>query len=80
MTDGVNDDRSGLSLQQLLAALEEAKDPKRPVRVVLVGLGDQTDAKTLATIARTAGGASYVAKDPQDITTVFIEALMTRGR
>jgi Mg-chelatase subunit ChlD len=80
MTDGVNDDRSGLSLQQLLSALEEEKDPKRPVRVVLVGLGDQTDAKTLATIARTAGGASYVARDPKDITTVFIEALMTRNR
>ena len=80
MTDGVNEDRSGISQQQLLAALKEEQDPKRPVRVILVGIGDQTDAKALATIAKTAGGASYVAKDPQDITTVFIEALMARSR
>jgi len=79
LTDGVNEDAQGISLQQLLSALQRERDPKRPVRVILVGLGDQTDAKTLATIARTAGGASFVARDPQDITTVFIQALMTRG-
>jgi hypothetical protein len=78
MTDGVNDDASGLSLEQLLAALRSEKDKSRPVRVILIGLGDQTDAATLERIADTADGASYVAKDPQDITTVFIEALMAR--
>ena len=78
MTDGVNDDRSGLSLEQLLAALKAERDSKRPVRVILIGLGDQTDAATLERIAETAGGASYVAQDPQDITSVFIEALMAR--
>jgi hypothetical protein len=78
MTDGVNDDRSGLSLEQLLAALKSERDSKRPVRVILIGLGEQTDAATLQRIAETAGGASYVAKDPQDITSVFIEALMAR--
>jgi Mg-chelatase subunit ChlD len=79
LTDGVNEDAQGISLEQLLAALRSERDPQRPVRVVLVGLGDQTDARTLARIARTAGGASFVAEDPQDITTVFIQALMTRG-
>lgn len=78
MTDGVNDDRSGLSLEQLLAALKSERDSKRPVRVILIGLGAQTDAGTLQRIAETAGGASYVAEDPQDITSVFIEALMAR--
>jgi hypothetical protein len=78
LTDGVNQDPQGVSLGQLLATLKKERDPKRPVRVILVGLGDQTDATTLSTIARTAGGASFVAKDPQDITTVFIQALMTR--
>jgi hypothetical protein len=79
LTDGVNEDAQGISLEQLLDALRSERDPERPVRVVLVGLGDQTDARTLASIARTAGGASFVAEDPQDITTVFIQALMTRG-
>lgn len=78
MTDGVNDDASGLSLDQLLAALKSERDKIRPVRVILIGLGDQTDAATLKRIAQTADGASYVAKDPRDITTVFIEALMGR--
>ena len=78
MTDGVNDDASGLSLEQLLAALRSERDKSRPVRVILIGLGDQVDAATLKRIAGTADGASYVAQDPQDITTVFIEALMGR--
>lgn len=78
MTDGVNDDASGLSLEQLLAALRSERDKSRPVRVILIGLGDQVDAATLKRIAETADGASYVAQDPQDITTVFIEALMGR--
>jgi Ca-activated chloride channel homolog len=79
LTDGVNEDAQGISLEQLLAGLRSERDPRRPVRVILVGLGAETDARTLATIARTAGGASFVAADPQDITTVFIQALMTRG-
>lgn len=80
MTDGVNDDASGLSLEQLLAALKSERDKSRPVRVILIGLGDQVDAATLQRVAETADGSSYVAKDPQDITTVFIEALMARRR
>lgn len=79
LTDGINDDPSGLTQPQLLAALEKERDPTRPIRVILVGMGPEADAAALATIARAAGGASFVARDPQDITTVFVQALLSRG-
>ncbi|HEY7719005.1 MAG TPA: substrate-binding domain-containing protein, partial [Pedococcus sp.] len=54
MTDGVNEDSSGLSLEQLRAALKNERDSQRPVRVILIGLGGQTDRGTLERIAKTA--------------------------
>lgn len=79
LTDGVNEDPRGISLAQLLGALRAEHDPEKPVRLIIVGLGDQTDARTLATIAATTEGASYTARNPADITTVFIQALMSRS-
>lgn len=79
LTDGINDDRSGISLPNLLATLKREQDPERPVRLVLVGMGPQADARSLRTVAEAAGGAAYLARDPKDITTVFVEALLSRG-
>ena len=79
LTDGINDDPSGITLDKLVAALKAEQSPERPVRVILVGMGPETDAEALETIAKAAGGASYVAKDPRDITTVFVQALLSRG-
>lgn len=79
LTDGINDDPSGITLTKLLATLRKEQVPDRPVRVVLVGMGPEADAATLAKIAEATDGASYVARDPKDITTVFVQALLSRG-
>jgi Mg-chelatase subunit ChlD len=79
LTDGINDDPSGITLDKLVATLRKEQVPDRPVRVILVGMGPEADAATLATIARATDGASYVARDPKDITTVFVQALLSRG-
>ncbi len=80
LTDGVNDDpKGGLDLDGLVAALRKEQDPERPVRVILVGMGPTTDAKALAAIAKATGGASYVATNPEDITTVFVQAILSRA-
>jgi Mg-chelatase subunit ChlD len=79
LTDGVNEDPRGIGLEELLTTLEQERDAQRPVRVILVGMGPDTDAKTLSRIAGATGGRSYVATNPQDITTVFVQAILSRS-
>jgi hypothetical protein len=80
ITDGENDDSTGgLELPELLAELEAAADPQRPVRIVTIGIGPDTDPASLQAIADATGGTSYVATRPSDIETVFFRALLARA-
>jgi Ca-activated chloride channel family protein len=38
MTDGQDDDKNGVTLDQLLAALKQTIDPKRPIQVIAIAL------------------------------------------
>lgn len=79
ITDGKNDDSTGgLTLDALLAELAAAADPARPVRIVAIGIGPDTDPSALQTMADATGGSSYVATRPSDIETVFFRALLAR--
>ena len=79
-TDGENDDpNGGLALKQLLKKLDESYDPKRPVRVVTIGMGE-ADPTALQKIADETGGTSYIAETPDDIERVFVQALLARTR
>jgi hypothetical protein len=78
LTDGRNDNPGGLTLEQLFTHLRADADPARPVSVITVGMGPDADVATLDRISRFTGGKAYVARNPQDIKTVFIEALMQR--
>ena len=80
VTDGINDDPGGgLTLDQLLAQLAENADPMRPVRIITIGIGPDTDPAALEAIAQATGGTSYVAVDPGDIELVFFRALLARA-
>ncbi|HEX8972509.1 substrate-binding domain-containing protein [Oryzihumus sp.] len=79
LTDGQNDDKSGLTLDQLLARLKALSDPSQPIAVITVGMGPSADASVLDKISRATGGKSYIARQPSDIKTVFVEALLQRG-
>ncbi|WP_185746090.1 substrate-binding domain-containing protein [Oryzihumus leptocrescens] len=79
LTDGQNDDPSGLTLDQLLAKLNELSDPAQPIPVITVGMGPSADASVLEKISRATGGRSYIARRPSDIKTVFVEALLQRS-
>lgn len=78
LTDGRNHDRDGLSLAQLLAALERESDPATPIQVVTIGMGPDVDASTLERISSATGAQSYVALDPRDIGEIFTSALLER--
>ncbi len=78
LTDGRNDDPDTMTLQQLTDTLQRERDPARPVSVIAVGMGPQADAHALAQIAGATGGRSYIARNPQDITHVFVDAMLSR--
>lgn len=79
LTDGVNDDSTGgLSEAELIAELEEAADPEREVRLILIGMGPDVDSAALDRVATAVGGQSFTAEDPRDIGQVFVQAIAAR--
>ncbi|KNX38053.1 substrate-binding domain-containing protein [Luteipulveratus halotolerans] len=79
MTDGANDDPGGgLDLQQVLTQLRGQYDPKKPVKIVTIGIGNKSDPKALKDIATATDGLSYVTKTPDEITNVFVDAFLRR--
>jgi hypothetical protein len=78
-TDGVNEDDEGLDLKGLLAELEKLRDPAKPVAVIAIGYGPDTDQAALEKIAAATDGAAYQALKPTDIGTVLIDAVTQRG-
>jgi Ca-activated chloride channel homolog len=80
LTDGIgNDDpEGGLSLPALLNRLEELKDPKRPIQVIILGLGDKVVRGDLDQITKTTGGGVLIAADPAQIGEVFLKGISLR--
>jgi ABC-type molybdate transport system substrate-binding protein len=79
-TDGANEDPDSLSLDELLEALQRERDPAKPVVIVSIGITEDADAETLKKISEATGGTSYVARNPQDIPSVFVDALLARAQ
>lgn len=77
LTDGKNDNASGLTLEQLIAELAKLQDPRRPLPIVGIGIGPDVDPAELQAISTAAGGAAFIAADPTKITDVFYSALGT---
>ncbi|MFG1608891.1 VWA domain-containing protein [Actinoplanes sp. NPDC049265] len=79
-TDGENDNPDGLKLPQLVDALKKANDPKRPVRMVIIGIGTEVNRKELETITNaTSAGGVFIAPDPAKISDIFLEAISSRN-
>ncbi|MCM3656147.1 VWA domain-containing protein [Agromyces mediolanus] len=79
ITDGRNEDENGLELDQLLSQLAERQDPERPVPVIMVGFGPDTDLEAMQRIADVTGGAAYSATRPEDLGIVLVDALSQRA-
>jgi Ca-activated chloride channel family protein len=81
MTDGQNDNPGGLTIDQLTAQLQKVVDPKRPIQVILIGIGtgvSQTELNKITTAA--GGGGVFVAPDPSKIAQIFLQAIALRPR
>lgn len=80
ITDGVDDDRaSTTTLQQTIATLTKENDPSKPVPVIMIGFGPDTDMDAMTQIAKATGGAAYSAQQPQDLGNVLTTALTERS-
>ncbi len=79
-TDGANKNPDGISRATLVAELKKLADPKRPVRLVIIGIGNEVDRDELEAIAKaTSGGGVFVAPDPAKIADIFLEAISSRS-
>ncbi|MRG60958.1 VWA domain-containing protein [Agromyces sp. CFH 90414] len=78
ITDGKNEDENGIALEQLLAELQKMADPAKPVPVIMIGFGPDTDLAAMQQIAAVTGGAAYSASKPEDLGLVLVDALTQR--
>lgn len=79
-TDGKNDNPGGITQASLVAQLKKLNDPKRPVRVVIVGIGNEVDRNELQAVTNaTPAGGVFVAEDPAKIGDIFLEAIADRS-
>lgn len=78
LSDGT-DTASRTPLPRLLTALRAATGSPRPVPVVTVAFGPDSDRTALAAIAEASGGASYTADSGDDVRRIFLDALGQRA-
>ena len=77
-TDGAADDTSSLSLDSLVNQLKTLRDPAKPVKVIIIGLSQESDTGELDEIATATGGQKYVVNDPNEILGILAQALLNR--
>lgn len=79
LTDGANDDPSGISQKELLDTLARERDAARPVPIITIGVSGDADTEVLKQISEVTGGNSHFAPTPADIPKVFVGAISGRG-
>jgi Mg-chelatase subunit ChlD len=77
LTDGQNEDSEGLSLEELMTQLGQHRDANRPVHLIVLAIGDQTDPATLDQISKAADGVSFQSPDLSDLVQLFLTAQVT---
>lgn len=75
LTDGKNEDPGGISFDQLLSELGKLQDPRRPLRIIGIGIGPGIDPIELKRISEATGGQAFTTADPTKIGDVFYAAL-----
>ena len=80
-TDGKNENKDGITRASLISQLKKLNDPKRPVRMIVIGIGNEVDRNELQAITgATSDGGVFVAPDPAKIGDIFLQAISLRGQ
>ncbi|BCL16703.1 substrate-binding domain-containing protein [Micromonospora sagamiensis] len=75
LTDGKDDNASGISRAELLRELAGLRDKRRPVPILFIGVGPEIDPAELDQIARATGGRVALTRQPSGIQQIFFTAL-----
>ncbi|HEX5595927.1 MAG TPA: substrate-binding domain-containing protein [Micromonosporaceae bacterium] len=78
LTDGKNEDDDGISHAKLLAELKRLADPKRPIQVIIIGIGTGVSQSELEGITKVTGGGVFITEDPAKIGDIFLKAISLR--
>ena len=78
LSDGMNDDANSISLPDLLSTLKNEANPQKPVTVISIGFGPDSDVNALTQISNATGGSTYVSLDPNNIGEIFLDAVGQR--
>jgi Ca-activated chloride channel family protein len=78
-TDGANDDPGGPSLNQTLDDLARLYDPKAPVRLICIGVGNGVDMRQLRAMSNQAGGQAFLLKRPEQVAEVLFDIINRRS-
>jgi Ca-activated chloride channel family protein len=78
LSDGKNDDANGISRSHLLSTLRREQDRAHPVPVITIAYGPDSDAASMAAISAATAGSAYRAKDPRQISQIFLDAVGQR--
>lgn len=76
LTDGGDEQRLGLSRQQLITELGRIRDRTKPIQFVAVAYGPDADVASLRAITAAVDGRTYLSKDPTDLTSVLLSAMV----
>jgi hypothetical protein len=75
LTDGKDDNASGISRAQLLRELGALQDRRRPLPILFIGVGPAIDPAELNQIAKVTGGRVALTPNPAGIRQIFFTAL-----
>ncbi len=75
VADGPNEDDYGLSLDLLKKQLAQAKNTAKPVRLVVLGIGDRADAAAMSQVVGITGGEYVPTRNVDDLGPALIKAL-----
>ncbi|WP_460850003.1 substrate-binding domain-containing protein, partial [Phytohabitans suffuscus] len=75
LTDGTDDNASGIGRERLLRELGGLQDRRRPLPILFIGVGPDIDRAELDQIAKATGGRVALTPDPAGIRQIFFTAL-----
>jgi hypothetical protein len=78
LTSGVDTTHGDMPLATLLANLRALASSSRKVELVIIMFGQQGNYRALQQIASATNGVAYQIKNPQDVGTIFIDAVSQR--
>ncbi|MFC8781794.1 substrate-binding and VWA domain-containing protein [Streptomyces nigra] len=76
LTDGVNEDPGSISRSGLLSRLGKLADSKRPLPLIMIAVGPDTDREEADRIAKATGGSGHEVTDPAQMETAILKAIV----